>query len=49
MFCLGGKDSRLILIDVFGKKFGFVVDKIIEIIAINKLFMDTNLDFAIPQ
>ena len=46
---LFGKDSRLILIDVFGKKFGFVVDKIIEIIAINKLFMDTNLDFAIPQ
>ncbi len=44
-----GKDSRLILIDVFGKKFGFVVDKIIEIIAIDKLFMDNNLDFAIPQ
>ena len=46
---LFGSDSRLILIDVFGKKFGFVVDKIIEIIAIDKLFMDKNLDFAILQ
>ena len=42
-----GKDSRLILIDKFGKKFGFIVDKVVEVIPTTELFSDSALDFAI--
>lgn len=44
-----GLDSRLILIDTFGKKFGFIADKIIELIPSTELFKDNNLEFVIPQ
>lgn len=44
-----GSDSRLILIDVFTKRFGFIVDKVIEIISTDGLFGDDALDYAIPE
>ena len=44
-----GENSRLILIDTFGKKFGFIVDKVTELISVNELFLDSALDFAISQ
>jgi len=44
-----GNDSRLFLIDTFGKKFGFIVDKVIELISMTELFLDNTFDFAIPH
>ncbi|MGA8264112.1 MAG: chemotaxis protein CheW [Ignavibacteriaceae bacterium] len=44
-----GNDSRLILIDTFGKKFGFIVDKVIELIPTTELFSDNAFDFALPH
>lgn len=44
-----GSNSRLILIDTFGKKFSFIADKVTELIPVNELFLDSALDFAISQ
>jgi CheW-like domain len=44
-----GNKSRLILIDKFGKKFGFLVDNIVEIINIGELFTDRALEFVIAS
>ena len=44
-----GNDSRLILIDSFGKKFGFIADKIVELIPTTELFSDNTFDFALPH
>lgn len=43
-----GSNSSLILIDIFSKNFGFIVDKIIEIIPVHSLLIDKSLDFIIP-
>lgn len=37
-------NSRIILFETFGKQFGFLVDKIIEIITTDSIFLDTSLD-----
>ena len=44
-----GNNSRLILIDTFGKKFGFIADKIVELIPTTELFSDNTFDFALPH
>ncbi len=44
-----GSDSRLILIEAFSKQFGFIVDRVLEIIAVDKLLNDNNLDYIIPH
>ncbi len=36
--------SKLILFEAFGKRFGFIVDKIVELITTDKLFVDKSLD-----
>lgn len=38
------KCSKLILFEVFGKRFGFIVDKIIELVTTEKLFVEKSLD-----
>lgn len=38
-------EERIILVSIFGKKFAYTVDKIIEILALDQIFVEKSLDF----
>jgi len=38
-------EERIILVSIFGKRFAFTVDKIIEILALDQIFIEKSLDF----
>ena len=38
-------EERIVLINIFGKRFAYTVDKIIEILALDQIFIEKSLDF----